>query len=387
MITVRVNYNETNTNIDFPCDEVYLYSKLAELHVPDEEKVYTKLFIEEVMDFDELKCLEERFIDLDELNYFAKRLDSMDSKELMKFKAVMSMEGLKTMPDLINMTFNDHYYTLIQDMSSPEKIGKQHYITRNGGVSEREMLEIDFARIGKNLIKSGQAKLSAYGLLVVNDDLEYERPYNGRTFPPFYYDDRKISLMLEYKGEKEYIYLPDLPIAINKALNRLGAESIEDCKLQIDFINYPNKEIDAILTKVLENDGVNALNALANNLKFYCTEEDLNNFPDLVEYVGTDDFDTIMRISETPDSFIILHNVWNDEQLGRRWMEDYTDYNPNDDVMDYFDFDSYGEHIREVTDGKFTDSGDYICVEEGMTIKEVLDKATEQTSDITMGGM
>ena len=197
MITVRVNYNETNTNIDFPCDEVYLYSKLAELHVPDEEKVYTKLFIEEVMDFDELKCLEERFIDLDELNYFAKRLDSMDSKELMKFKAVMSMEGLKTMPDLINMTFNDHYYTLIQDMSSPEKIGKQHYITRNGGVSEREMLEIDFARIGKNLIKSGQAKLSAYGLLVVNDDLEYERPYNGRTFPPFYYDDNQFNARIQ----------------------------------------------------------------------------------------------------------------------------------------------------------------------------------------------
>lgn len=384
MITVRVNYNDTNTNIEFPCDESYLYAKLAELHVPDEEKVSPKLFVEEVMDFDEIKCLEENFVDLDELNYFAKRLDSFDSKGVMKFKSAISLGWLTTMPDLINLTFNEQYYTLIQDMSSPERIGKQHYLTRNGGISEREILEIDFKKIGKDLIKSSQAKLTAYGLIVVNDDLEYERPYNGRTFPAFYYDDRKIGLMLEYKGEKEYIYLPDLPITIDKALNRLGAESIEDCKLQFDSINYPNKEIDAILTKVLENDGVNALNALANSLKFYCTEEDLNNFPDIVEYVGTEDFDTIMKISETPDSFIILHNVWNDEQLGRKWMDDYTDYYSNDDVMDFFDFEAYGEHIREETDGKFMDYGDYICVEEGMTIKEVLARVERQTSDMTM---
>lgn len=49
---------------------------------------------------------------------------------------------------------------------------------------------------------------------------------------------------------------------------------------------------------MLENDGVNALNALANNIKFYCTEERLNSFRNMVEYVGTEDFDTIMKISE-----------------------------------------------------------------------------------------
>ena len=386
MITVRVKYNDTNANIEFPCDESYLYAKLAELHVPDDEKASPKLFVEEVMDFDELKCLEDNFVDLDELNYFAKRLDSMDGNGIVKTKAAISLGGLKTMPDLINLTFNEHYYTLIQDMSSPERIGKTHMLTREGGMTESEMLSYDFAKIGKDLIKSGQAKLTAYGLLVTNDDLEYERPYNGRTFPAFYYDDRKICLSLEYKGENEYIYLPDLPIAIEKSLNRLGAESIEDCKLQFDSINYPNKEIDAILTKVLENDGVNALNALANNIKFYCTEEDLNNFPDIVEYVGAEDFDTIMKISETPDSFTILRNVWNDEQLGKKWMDDYTDYYSNDDIMDFFDFEAYGEHIREETDGKFMDYGDYICVEEGMTIKEVLARVERQTSDMAMQG-
>ena len=186
MITVRVNYNDTNANIEFPCDESYLYAKLAKLHVPDDEKASPKLFVEEVIDFDELKCFEENFVDLDELNYFAKRLDSFDSQGVMKFKSAISLGWLTTMHDLINLTFNEHYYTLIQDMSSPEKIGKQHYLTRNGGISESKMLEIDFKKIGKDLIKSSQAKLTAYGLIVVNDDLEYQRPYNGRTFPAFY---------------------------------------------------------------------------------------------------------------------------------------------------------------------------------------------------------
>ena len=115
MITVRVKYNDTNANIEFTCDESYLYAKLSELHVPDEEKSTPKLFVEEVMDFDELKCLEENFIDLDELNYFAKRLDSFDSKGVMKFKSAISLGWLTTTPDLINLTFNEHYYTLIQD--------------------------------------------------------------------------------------------------------------------------------------------------------------------------------------------------------------------------------------------------------------------------------
>ncbi|MBR0277295.1 MAG: hypothetical protein IJQ50_02390 [Clostridia bacterium] len=382
MFRVNVIYNDTNTDIEFPCDEQYLYAKLSELHVSDEEKITPKLFVKEVMDFDELKCIEESFIDLDELNYFAKRLDSFDGKELVKTRAAMALEELKTMPDLINLTFNSHYYTLIQDMSSPERIGKQHYMTRNGGASEKELSEIDFARIGKKLITSGQAKLTPYGLLVVNDDLEYERPYNGKTFPPFYYDDKKIGLSLEYKGEKEYIYLPDLPITIDKALNRLGAESIENCKLQFDSINYPNKEIDTILATVIENDGVNALNALANNLKFYCTEEDLNNFPDIVGYVGTDDFDTLMKITERIQSFIILRNVWDENQLGIEWMKNYTEYDPNDEIMEYFDFNEYGEHILEETDGKFMDNGDYICVEEGKSIKEVL--GTEYGEELKM---
>ncbi|MCR4693325.1 MAG: antirestriction protein ArdA [Firmicutes bacterium] len=382
MFRVNVIYNDTNTNIEFHCDEQYLYAKLSELHVSDEEKVTPKLFVKEVMDFDELKCMEECFTDLDELNYFAKRLDSLEGRELVKTRAAMALEELKTMPDLINLTFNSHYYTLIQDMSSPEKIGKQHYMTRNGGASEKELSEIDFAGIGKKLITSGQAKLTPYGLLVVNDDLEYERPYNGKTFPPFYYDDKKIGLSLEYKGEKEYIYLPDLPITIDKALNRLGAESIENCKVQFDSINYPNKEIDTILATVLENDGVNALNALANNLKFYCTEEGLNNFPDIVGYVGTDDFDTLMKITERIQSFIILRNVWDENQLGIEWMKNYTEYDPNDEIMEYFDFNEYGEHILEETDGKFMDNGDYICVEEGKTIKEVL--GTEYGEELKM---
>ena len=384
MITVRVNYKETAAKIEFPCDESYLYAKLSELHIPDEEKVSSKFFIEEVMDFDELKCLEENFVDLDELNYFAKRFDSMDSRGTAKIKAAISLGGFKTMPDLINLTFNEHYYTLIQDMSSPEKIGKTHMLTRKGGMSESEMLSYDFSKIGKNLIQSGQAKLTAYGLLVTNDDLEYERPYNGRTFPAFYYDGRRIGLMLENNGAKECIYLPDLPIAIGKALRRLGAEKVEECTAQFDSINYPNKEIDAILKKILENNGVYALNALANTIRVHCTEEALNNLPDLVEYIGAEDFDTIMRLSEETDSFVIMRNVSDDTELGRRWMADYTDCYLDEDVMDFFDFDAYGEYIRELTEGKFMNNGDYICVEQGLSLKEILGRTNDQSSDMTM---
>ena len=120
MLTVKVKYNDTNANIEFPCDESYLYAKLSELHVPDEEKSSPKLFVEEVMDFDEIKCLEENFVDLDELNYFAKRLDSFDSKGVMKFKSAISLGWLTTMPDLIKLTFNEPYIVIKANLQAVE---------------------------------------------------------------------------------------------------------------------------------------------------------------------------------------------------------------------------------------------------------------------------
>ena len=52
-----------------------------------------------------LKCLEGRRINVDELDYMVKRLDSFSDGELAQFQGMAVKMGLSDMTDLINLTF------------------------------------------------------------------------------------------------------------------------------------------------------------------------------------------------------------------------------------------------------------------------------------------
>lgn len=110
--------------IEFPCDENYLYAKLAEFRV--EDKTNTFLLIEEIDD-EGMENLKSKFVNLDELNYLAKRLDSFGMLERDKFNTVVEYQSLTSVKDMINLTFNMGHYTLIQDLSSMEEVGNTLY--------------------------------------------------------------------------------------------------------------------------------------------------------------------------------------------------------------------------------------------------------------------
>ena len=45
MFNCNIKYNDTNVNIEFPCTNLTLFAKLADLHVPDEEKSKMDIYI------------------------------------------------------------------------------------------------------------------------------------------------------------------------------------------------------------------------------------------------------------------------------------------------------------------------------------------------------
>ena len=70
MFNCKIKYNDTNVNIEFPCTNLTLFAKLADLHVPDEEKSKMEIYIEEVS-YEPLKCLEGKLHDPDAVNLLA----------------------------------------------------------------------------------------------------------------------------------------------------------------------------------------------------------------------------------------------------------------------------------------------------------------------------
>ena len=92
-------------------------------------------------------------VNLDELDYLAKRLDSSDINEAAKFQAMTVKWGLFEMTDLINLTFWCQQARIITDFSDLEDIGRRHYMPLNGGSCSTEELErLDARKAALDLI-------------------------------------------------------------------------------------------------------------------------------------------------------------------------------------------------------------------------------------------
>ena len=118
-------YDFLTKKLSFPCEERKLTEALQELHLG--EAASTGIYISKVEHPEEFKFFENQIVNLDELNYLAKRLESFFSEnEFSQFFEAMKHEGFTEMKDIINLTFNLHRYPLIQDISNATKIGREY---------------------------------------------------------------------------------------------------------------------------------------------------------------------------------------------------------------------------------------------------------------------
>lgn len=113
MITLNIKKDREHVDIRFPCSEKVITDALKKIGVNDE--LDTKQTVSEVVDFESLSLLEGQDVDLDEINYLAKRLDSLTKPEVDKFIVVSQMEGLDEPKDLINLTYNLNRYPISAD--------------------------------------------------------------------------------------------------------------------------------------------------------------------------------------------------------------------------------------------------------------------------------
>lgn len=123
-------------------------------------------------------------VNLDELDYLAKRLDSSDINEAAKFQAMTVKWGLFEMTDLINLTFWCQQATIITDFSDLEDIGRRHYMPLNGGSCSTEELErLDARKAALDLILNSESTcVTPYGV-VYDNDMKLEHHYDGQHFP------------------------------------------------------------------------------------------------------------------------------------------------------------------------------------------------------------
>ena len=82
-----------------------------------------------------LKRTEMLTVNVEELNYLAKRLDSFATGEAAQFQAMAHK-----LKDLINLTFCCQQATVITDFSDLAAIGRDHYMNLHGGCASVDEL-------------------------------------------------------------------------------------------------------------------------------------------------------------------------------------------------------------------------------------------------------
>lgn len=382
MITVTVQNHNNFATLTFPCSENEMEKKLEELDRWDETN-YT-LFVDKVSEPEELSILQDRFIDLDELNYLAKRMDSFDRNERKQFFAAAGHCGFMQVKDLINLTFNLSRFTLIQDLSSMEAVGRLHQLTLSGGLGEEEMEPEVFAEIGKELLESGRGKITEFGILFVNEEIPFDEVYDGQVFPEYYYEDCLCTAIIEAGEKTECAYLPCDEKAIEKAFRRLGRSDFSCDSILLLNSNIGNDVSKIIFEKILGDEGVFVANELAEAVKHFHTEE-WDKFSAVAGLADVSDSKSLMKLVRHLDSFEFIPAVQDQEDLARHWIKENEGYEMSPELEDYFLYEQFGEQIENDTAGMFLPEGGYIYLEEGQSIEEIL--RDEETENMTLGGM
>ena len=353
MIKVTTSYSGRQAEFWLPCSEAEMHKCFEQLQASEERS--TSLFVQTVIRPIQLAFLEDTFVDMDELNFLAKRLNCFSDTELDTFYGMIRHRGFTQMKDLINATYNLNNYTLVQDFRHIAFVGRTHYHALHGRITEAAEKETDFIKMGRDLLATGSGIVTDYGMLFPNEGKTFDEVYDGQVFPVQYHDDG---------GKTEVVFLPNHPMAITKALRRLGADSIEDCRLSLYDFSVDNRQWCERFREMIENEDIHGINSLAAAIN--TADIDLNKLWSLAEYAQAEDAVELAKLAQYIDYFTF----------------NCDDYQLNPTLREFLDFDALGEHFADINEGRFVCEG-FIYNNSDMTLRDILDRSDA----MQMGGM
>lgn len=384
MLSIRATLkrDDHETILNMPCDDYDINTAMQ--NISEANMTNTTQFVSHMDgNIRELSVLQDRFINVDELNFLAKRLDSFSKKELNQFRAAMVVVKPVELKDMINLTYNLHNYTLISDFSNMEVVGKTHVLNIEGAIAINQEPSIDYRAIGVDLLSTG-GTTTPYGVLFQNG-IHMEEVYDGQVFPNYLYEGCVFAPTIGYAGKTETLYMPCTRTSIEKAVHHLGAPSMNECSLEnLDALPIAPDWIAEICPNY-DNTDVYGLNKLSAVITDY-EPEDYSKLVAICSYAEIDDFEKAALLAENIDSFEFVPDVDNYESLGRYLIRASGNYLYDENLDDYYDFEKLGEYIVDNQHGEFIAYG-YVGIKDGIHLSDILGESDEMTNSIRMEGM
>ena len=333
-----------------------------------------------------LKRTEMLTVNVEELNYLAKRLDSFDMGEAAQFQAMAHKLELSELKDFINLTFCCQQTTVITDFSDLAAVGRDHYMNLHGGCAKTAELDaLDSEEIALRLIESGSGTVTPYGV-VYDNGMKLEQAYDGQFFPCYYYEPRATMVAVTSKSELEntehitWLYLPMAQEEIDRALQRAGIADPADIRLRVEHSQLPN-EVNLLLN--MQHESLANLNALAQTTDALSTD-DVKKLGAVVTLAKPQNVEQVKNLVENLDLFDFAPDAHSPAAYGKYIIQQSGHYEFDENLDDSYDYEGYAQRRMNDENGMFTDRG-YIAYKGYFSIEEVMDGS--QSDRMEMGGI
>ena len=358
---------------------------LAALEIGDAVKADCK--VEKIDSFyTVLKRTEMLTVNVEELNYLAKRLDSFDTGEAAQFQAMAHKLELFELKDLINLTFCCQQATVITDFSDLAAVGRDHYMNLHGGCAKTEELDaLDGEETARRLIENGGGTITPYGV-VYDNGMKLEQIYDGRFFPCYYYEPNAITVAVTSKTEPEdtehitWLFLPMVQEEIDRALLRGGITDPSEIRLSLEDSWLPHEVLDLL---DMDRVDISELNALVQALDEF-SDMSIRKYAAAAVMARPHTTEQAKHLAENLDLFDFAPSASTPEECGKYMIQQSGHFDYDENLDAFYDYEKYGTERMNAEDGMFTDRG-YIAYKGYISMEEVMNGS--QSSHMEMGGL
>ena len=304
--------------------------------------------------------LKGQTISMDELNFFARRLDGMTEYEKRVVGVYSSETGIREVKQLINLTYSLQGLSLLTDLTDGNRVGLRLYLDRHLAISEEEKSKMDFNAYAQKIFSEGKCKFLPHGILV-DQGFQMEEVYNGKTFPEYIDrpDETVAVLSLENEaGDKEYLYLPTDISAMDKVKKRLNiaafaegiVNGIENIRLPESILPSPE---DMCMSLQGDVQKLTLFNEMCQTVSCF-DEAKMDRLAMAAGFVGTSEFTDITYIAKHLDEFEIHPQIHTDKEYGEFLVKEAGMFEVDELLLPHIDYAGVARDKRQAT---MADSG------------------------------
>lgn len=286
-----------------------------------------------------LQKLEGQFLNMDEVNFFARRMEHLTEYERKVLAVYANDCDVSTIKDLINLTFSMKGLSLLTDFSDASQVGVRLYTDEFSEIPEEQM---DFTEFAKNALKESNVKVLPYGVLV-DHGFELLEVYNGKTFPKFIVSEETVVVVevQNTTGDREYLYLPTDICSMDKVKERLQVREYREMKVtEVKNLRLPDTLVP-IPEDINKIQQLTLFNEMCRKVRRF-QEAELKQLAAAVQFTGLINFSDVAYIATHLNEFEINPTVHNDEEYGKYLITESGLFEVDELLLPHINYAAFG---------------------------------------------